>query len=98
MPPKNIQSEIKLARNFPMKWIMCLCLITSLMAAEETPFVCVEEKEPTGIAGKQLGYETRDATVLSMLGWGITIVVAIATFTALVKNHPAPAASSTSTP
>jgi hypothetical protein len=81
-----------------MKWIMCLCLITSLMAVEETPFVCVVEEEPTGIAGKKPGYDTRDATVLSMMGWGVAIVVAIATFTALVKNHPAPTDSSSTSP
>ena len=77
-----------------MKWIMCICLITSLMAVEETPFVCVVEDEPTGIAGKRPGYDSRDATVLSMMGWGIAIVVAIATFSALIKSNPAPTDSS----
>ena len=72
------------------KWILSLCIALSAFAQEE---------EPTGISKKKPGYATRDATVLSMIGWGITIAVAIATFTALVHNNPAPTTtSSTSTP
>jgi len=69
------------------KWIVTLLLVGSALQAAE------EEEEPSGIAGKTLGYETRNATVLSMLGWGITIAVAIATFAALVENHPAPSST-----
>ena len=69
------------------KWLISLCLILSV-AAEDI-------EEPTGISKNKPGYATRDATVLSVIGWGVTIAVAIATFAALVHNHPAP---STTTP
>jgi hypothetical protein len=66
------------------KIILILGLVSSILAEE------IAEEEPTGIAGKQPGYATRDATVLSVLGWGVAIAVGIAVFTGLVKNHPAP--------
>ncbi len=36
--------------------------------------------------GQAAGYATRDATVMSMMGWGIGLAVGIATFCALVEN------------
>lgn len=72
------------------KWLLSLCIILSVVAEEE--------EEPTGVGRKkQPGYATRDATVLSVIGWGVSIAVAIATFAALVHNHPAPTTSSSST-
>ncbi len=69
--------------------ILSSLLVCSLLAEE------IAEEEPTGVAGKTPGYATRDATVLSMLGWGISIAVGIAAFCALVPNHPAPTSSTT---
>lgn len=69
------------------KWIVTLVLVFSVVA---------EEEEPTGISKNKPGYATRDATVLSMVGWGITLAVAIATFAALVSNNEAPTTTSSS--
>jgi hypothetical protein len=61
------------------KILVCLALICSVVAEEDDELPKCREKKA--------GYTSRDATVLSVIGWGISIVVAIATFTALVKNN-----------
>ena len=47
--------------------------------------------------GKKPGYTSRDATVLSMMGWGISIAVGIAAFCALMENDIAKTTTSTGT-
>lgn len=37
--------------------------------------------------GQAAGYATRDATVMSMMGWGIGIAIGIATLCALIDNE-----------
>jgi len=37
--------------------------------------------------GQAAGYATRDATVLSMMGWGLGIAIGIAAFCALIDNN-----------
>ena len=61
------------------KIILCLALICSVVAEDDEDLPKCREKKA--------GYASRDATVLSVIGWGISIAVAIATFTELVKNH-----------
>ncbi len=39
--------------------------------------------------GQAAGYATRDATVLSMMGWGLGLAVGIAALCALIENNPA---------
>jgi len=39
--------------------------------------------------GENAGYGSRDATVLSMMGWGLGLGVAIATICALIPNNTA---------
>ncbi|EKE07871.1 MAG: hypothetical protein ACD_17C00487G0001, partial [uncultured bacterium] len=39
------------------------------------------------------GYATRDATVLSMMGWGLAMAVGIAAITGLIDNDKAPSSS-----
>jgi hypothetical protein len=46
--------------------------------------------------GQAAGYATRDATVLSMMGWGIGIAVGIATLCALIENNTSSSSSSSS--
>ncbi|MBU6383404.1 MAG: hypothetical protein KGQ49_04470 [Verrucomicrobia bacterium] len=46
--------------------------------------------------GQAPGYATRDATALSMMGWGLGIAIGIATLCALIENNPASTSSSTS--
>jgi hypothetical protein len=38
-------------------------------------------------AGEGAGYATRDATVLSMMGWGVGLAAGIATLCALLENN-----------
>jgi hypothetical protein len=46
--------------------------------------------------GQAAGYATRDATVLSMMGWGVGLAVGIATLCALIEDNPASSSSSSS--
>jgi len=39
--------------------------------------------------GQAAGYATRDATVLSMMGWGIALAVSFAAISALIDNNEA---------
>lgn len=41
----------------------------------------------TSRRGEAAGYSSRDASVLSMMGWGISLAVGIATFFALMDNN-----------
>ena len=43
--------------------------------------------------GQAAGYATRDATVLSMMGWGLAMAVGIAAITGLIDNDKAPSSS-----
>lgn len=46
--------------------------------------------------GKSAGYASRDATVLSMVGWGFGIAVGIAALCALIEDERAGSSSSSS--
>ncbi len=43
--------------------------------------------------GQAAGYATRDATVLSMMGWGLGLAVGIAALCALIENDEASSGS-----
>jgi hypothetical protein len=47
--------------------------------------------------GQAAGYATRDATVLSMMGWGLGLAVGIAALCALIENNAASSSSSSGT-
>ncbi len=44
--------------------------------------------------GQAAGYATRDATVLSMMGWGVGLAIGIATLCALIENNEEASTSS----
>ncbi len=46
--------------------------------------------------GQAAGYATRDATVLSMMGWGLGLAAGIAALCALIDNETASSSSSSS--
>ncbi len=46
--------------------------------------------------GQAAGYATRDATVMSMMGWGLGIAVGIGALCALIENETAASGSSSS--
>lgn len=46
--------------------------------------------------GQAAGYATRDATVLSMMGWGLGLAIGIAALCALIDNNSASSSSSSS--
>lgn len=61
--------------------LITLCLCTSLVAEQET-------KQQTIQRYRCDDYDSRDASVLSMMGWGIGIAIGIAALCALLDNNP----------
>ena len=64
-----------------MKKVISLLLLAALPLMAQEP--SVPEREPQGSAA---GFASRDATVLSMVGWGVTIAVGVAAIAALIDN------------
>lgn len=60
---------------------IALLLCTSLIADSD-----VERAPPP----RPEGYDSRDATVLSMMGWGVGICLGIAALCVLIDNNPGP--------
>lgn len=46
--------------------------------------------------GQAAGYATRDATVMSMMGWGIGLAVGIAALSSLIENETGSSSTSSS--
>ena len=59
-----------------------LLLILSTSGAQET------RTRSSNRSGQAAGYASRDATVLSIVGWGLAITVGIATLFSLLDNNP----------
>lgn len=72
------------------KWILSLLIVSLPLAAQET----AEQRRCR--RGQAPGYATRDATVLSMMGWGLGIAIGIAALCALIENNPASTSSGSS--
>ncbi|MBX7067491.1 MAG: hypothetical protein K1X28_09700 [Parachlamydiales bacterium] len=72
------------------KWITTLLIaaIASYAFGQET----AEQRRCR--RGQAPGYATRDATVLSMMGWGLGIAIGIAALCALIENNPASTSTS----
>jgi len=68
-----------------MKKFICLLLLAALPLTSQEQSV-PERPDQTGDAA---GFASRDATVLSMFGWGISLCVGIAALTALIENDHA---------
>jgi len=62
--------------------LVLLAFSTVSMAQQSTP---VQKK--TSQRGDVAGYTSRDATVLSMMGWGVLLAVGIATLCALIEKN-----------
>lgn len=72
-------------------------LLTLLSLVVCTSGFCQESREARrSRRGQAAGYATRDATVLSMMGWGIGIAVGIGALCALIDNNDSSSSSSTS--
>ena len=65
---------------------MCLSIITSGYAHES-------REARRCRRGQAAGYATRDATLLSMMGWGIGLAVGFAAIAALIDNNEASSSS-----
>ncbi len=63
--------------------LITLFLCTSLIAEQET-ITRTDQK----YRGSCEDYDSRDASVLSMMGWGIGIAIGIAALCALIDNNP----------
>jgi len=61
-------------------------LIMGIMIVSLTTSVFSDEVV-TSSRGDSAGYASRDATTLSMMGWGISIAVGIAALVCLIPNH-----------
>lgn len=72
------------------KWIISLLIVSIPLTAQET----AEQRRCR--RGQAPGYATRDATVLSMMGWGLGIAIGIAALCALIENNPESTSSSSS--
>ncbi len=70
--------------------LLCLAICTSAFAQEG-------REARRCRRGQAAGYATRDATVLSMMGWGLGIAVGIATLCALIENNAGSSAHDGST-
>ncbi|HAB99619.1 MAG TPA: hypothetical protein DCE71_07350 [Parachlamydiales bacterium] len=64
------------------RFTLLLVLLPILLPAQST-------SSQNGRAGESAGYATRDATVLSMMGWGVGLAAGIAALCALVHNDTA---------
>lgn len=58
---------------------LCVVMISSVFS-QEMP------KRQSARKGEAAGYSTRDASVISMMGWGVGLAVGIATFCALMDQ------------
>jgi hypothetical protein len=64
-----------------------LLLILCAVMAVSTGFSQEPEKRCHSRTGECAGYSSRDATNLSMMGWGVGLVAGIATLCALIPNN-----------
>lgn len=64
----------------PILILFCLSLTTHLFSDDS--FRSQSKRQ-----GKASGYSSRDATVLSMMGWGLGLAVGMGTFFALMDNN-----------
>lgn len=67
-------------------------IITCLLLIVSNPLFS-EETRTQGRTGEAAGYASRDATVLSAMGWGLGIIVGIATLFSLLDNNPSSSSS-----
>lgn len=69
-------------------------ILASVMVAISTFAFAQESREARRCRrGQAAGYATRDATVLSMMGWGLGIAIGVATLCALIEDNEASASS-----
>ena len=78
-----------------MKRFVAILVLVSLSSASLAQESAPVQKQ-TNRRGAVAGYTSRDATVLSMMGWGIALAAGIATLCALIEKNPASGHSSSS--
>ncbi|HSX14134.1 MAG TPA: hypothetical protein VLE96_06930 [Chlamydiales bacterium] len=69
--------------------LMFVCLCSSGFAQEE----CEDRRR----CRRSSPCATRDASVLSMMGWGVTLFAGIAILCSLIDSNPAPTTTTTTT-
>lgn len=67
---------------------MSKVILATLMIMFCTSAVAEETSKSKKKCDQSSGYSSRDATVLSMMGWGIGIFAGIATLFALLDSNP----------
>lgn len=74
--------------------MMKRAILVLVMLAVSTSAFSQESREARRCRrGQAAGYATRDATVLSMVGWGLGMAVGIAALCALIENNAASSSS-----
>ena len=66
-----------------MKKLLMGLLVVSLTTTTHAQEVKTKSR------GDAAGYASRDATALSMMGWGVSLAVGIAALVCLIPNHAA---------
>lgn len=66
---------------------LAVCLFSSAIAQETSP--PGTGRRQGARRGEAAGYSSRDATVLSMMGWGLGLAVGMAALCALLDDHKA---------
>lgn len=64
--------------------VLALSLLSSALAQETSPGT---GRRHASRRGEASGYSSRDATVLSMMGWGLGLAVGMAALCALLDNN-----------
>lgn len=64
--------------------IAAVSMLTSAIAQETSPGT---GRRPASRRGEAAGYSSRDATVLSMMGWGLGLAVGMAALCALLDHN-----------
>jgi hypothetical protein len=62
-----------------VRLLLALALLSYPLSAEQSGY--------HGPLGEAAGYSSRDATVLSMMGWGVGLAVGIGLLCALIDNN-----------
>lgn len=72
---------------------LLFALLSLALSLSTTAFSQETREARRSRRGQAAGYASRDATVLSMMGWGVGLAVGIAALCALIENNEATSTS-----
>jgi hypothetical protein len=77
-----------------MRKFLLILMILSLSASASAQEGAGTGKRPAAHLGEAAGYSSRDATTLSMMGWGLGLAIGFAALCALIDNNAGASGSS----